>query len=58
MRTLLIITAKTDLPDAEIEALRDRLKALLEAEQLVEVKFAVTDADSAPPLPELAGLVE
>ena len=46
MRTLLTITAKTDLTDVEIEALRDRLKALLEAEQLVDVRFAVTDADT------------
>lgn len=43
MKTNITISAKTNLSDADIEALVDRLKVLFEAEKLVEVVFVVMD---------------
>jgi hypothetical protein len=42
MRTRLWITGKTDVPDAELQALVDRLRKMVEAE-LSDVVLAFTD---------------
>lgn len=50
MRMRLLIKAETELPPADIEALIERLKGHLEAEQLEAIVFAVTDNDDPPEL--------